>query len=310
MAKTASRPNGAGKKKAAGGTKESRPTKGSPAKRTGLARGTLIIIGGREDKKGEMLVLREVARRVGSGKLVVATLASDVAGELWEEYKKVFRRLGVKHMAHLQIETREQVLQEPRLDVVEGADVIFFTGGAQIKITTQLGGTLLCERIQELYENGGTIAGTSAGASVMSETMLVSGNSDETHKVGASLLMAPGLGLLKDVIIDQHFAERGRMGRLLGAVAQNPRLLGLGIDEDTSIVVERARRFRVVGSGAVYVADGFGVTFTNLADEATDRAMSVFDVKLHVLSQGDTFDLESRRPAAHPAEKVEKEAAS
>ena len=119
--------------------------------------------------------------------------------------------------------------------------------------------------------------------------------------------MAPGLGYIKDVIVDQHFAERGRIGRLLGAVSQNPRLLGVGLDENTAIVVEGEIRFKVIGEGGVYVVDGRGVTATNLTDEDTDRAMSIFNVRLHVLSQGDEFDLGTREPISHPAEKVEEE---
>jgi cyanophycinase len=125
--------------------------------------------------------------------------------------------------------------------------------------------------------------------------MLVRGTNRESYRIG-DLHMAPGLGLIKDVIIDQHFAQRGRMGRLLGAISQNPRLLGIGIDEDTAIVVESRREFHVIGQGAVYVVDGEGVTYSNIAEEREDRPLSIYDVKLHVLSHGDVFDLGKRRP--------------
>jgi cyanophycinase len=128
----------------------------------------------------------------------------------------------------------------------------------------------------------------------MSDTMLVRGASRESYRIG-DLHMAPGLGLIRDVIIDQHFAERGRIGRLLGAVAHNPRELGIGIDEDTAIVVQK-NEFHVVGSGAVYVVDGDGVTRSNIAEAEPERALSIFDVRLHVLSAGDSFDLRTRRP--------------
>ena len=141
----------------------------------------------------------------------------------------------------------------------------------------------------------------------MSDTMLVSGDGDTSHRVGANLLMAPGLGYLKDVIIDQHFAERGRIGRLLGAVAQNPRFLGVGLDENTAIVVEQEKRFSVIGAGAAYVVDGREVTCTNMTEEETDRTISIFNVRLHVLSQGDGFDLLTRKPVSGPAKPVEKE---
>ena len=129
----------------------------------------------------------------------------------------------------------------------------------------------------------------------MSDTMLVKRTNGESCRIG-DLRMAPGPGLARDVIIDQHFAERGRIGRLLGAVAQNPRVLGIGVDEDTAIVVE-GRRFAVVGSGAVYVVDGEGVTHSNIAEAEPQRVLSMYDVRLHVLSAGDAVDLAARRPA-------------
>ena len=155
---------------------------------------------------------------------------------------------------------------------------------------------MLCDAIRKSYESGVTLAGTSAGTSCMSETMLVGGSGDESHKVGGALLMAPGLGLMTNVIIDQHFAERGRIGRLLGAVAQNPRILGVGIDEDTAIIVNDGR-FRVFGSGAVYVIDAISESYTNVSEEEPEKTMSVFDVRLHILSAGDSFDLATRRPS-------------
>ena len=137
--------------------------------------------------------------------------------------------------------------------------------------------------------------------------MLVSGSGSESHRIGGSLQMAPGFGFLPGVIIDQHFAERGRIGRLTAAVAQNPRIVGMGIDEDTAVVCNPKHCFRVLGAGAVYVVDGSDVTYTNLTEEQTDRTLTVFNVRLHLLSQGDEFDLTTRTPTSHPAEEVERE---
>ena len=172
---------------------------------------------------------------------------------------------------------------------------LFFTGGDQLRISSQIGDTPIEEMVRAIHRRGGVIAGTSAGASVMSDTMLVRGSSAESHRIG-DLNMAPGLGLIEDVIIDQHFAERGRIGRLLGAVAQNPRVLGIGIDENTAIVVENDR-FRVIGAGAVYVVDGTDVTHSNIAEARRDEPLSMFGVRLHVVAGGDTFDLKKRTPA-------------
>ena len=257
-------------------------------------RGTLIIIGGHEDKKRDREILKEVARRVRGGRLVIATVASHQPEGYFEGYQEGFEGLGVGELAELYVEERVQASQPDKLDLFRDAAGVFFSGGDQLRITSQIGDTPLEACIREVYERGGVIAGTSAGASVMCETMLVSGSSRESYRIG-DLQMAPGLGLVRGVIIDQHFAERGRMGRLLGAVAQNPRVLGIGIDEDTAIIMEGGH-FRVLGSGAVYVADGTDITHSNIAEARRDEPLSLYDVRLHVLSAGDAFDLERRRP--------------
>jgi cyanophycinase len=137
----------------------------------------------------------------------------------------------------------------------------------------------------------------------MTETMLVSGAGDESHRVRSGLALAPGFGLLPSVIVDQHFAQRGRIGRLLGAVAQNPRILGIGLDEDTAILVQRGR-FQVLGSNAVYVVDGSRVTFSNVNEADPGMPLCIYGVKLHVLNQSDTFDLKNRRPHYHPEPEI------
>ncbi|MGZ9098354.1 MAG: cyanophycinase [Brevundimonas sp.] len=262
----------------------------------GDAPGPLIIIGGHEDKDGERVILKEVARHLAGGKLVIATVASHEPEGYFESYRKAFAAIGVTDLAELYVEDRAESLGGPALETLEGAAGVFFSGGDQLRISSQIGDTPLERRIRALHESGGLIAGTSAGASAMSETMLVKGASSESYRIG-ELHMAPGLGLVRDVIIDQHFAERGRYGRLLGAVAHNPRLLGVGIDEDTAIVVT-GRRFKVIGSGAAYVVDGEGATHSNIAEAGADLALSMFDVRMHVLSSGDRFDLDQREPSA------------
>ena len=268
---------------------------------------TLVIIGGKEDRSAAKLILSEVAKRVGSGKLVVSTVAMPGrANDLFEQYEKAFRSLGVKHVYNLDIRDREEARQEGKVRILDGADAVFFTGGDQVRITSQIGDTAIFNRVQEIYENGGVIAGTSAGAAAMSETMMVEGGDENSHVVGGSVKMAPGLGLISGVVIDQHFMERGRFGRLLGAVAQNPKNVGIGIDEQTAIVVERGNGFYVLGSGAVYVLDGSEVTYSNIAQEAKNKTLSIYDVRVHVLSQGDRFDLLSRRPRQMKGRAAEK----
>lgn len=260
--------------------------------------GTLIIIGGREDKKGQRLILKEVARRVGSGKLVIASVASQEPEAQWARYRRAFTELGVQQLEHLHIEQRSEAIDPARAEMLADANAIFFTGGDQVKITTKIGGTPIFQRVRQLYEEeGGLIAGTSAGAAAMGETMLVAGSSDGSHKVESAFFMARGLGLIRDMVIDQHFAQRARIERLVAAVAENPSVLGIGIDEDTAVIVEQERCFTVVGSGAVYVADGHTVSYTNVAQNASDRTLCLFDVRLHVMSHDTQFDLQTRRPS-------------
>ncbi|WP_019587480.1 cyanophycinase [Deinococcus apachensis] len=268
--------------------------------------GTLIIIGGHEAKEGRREILKEVARRVKGGRLVIATVASHKPEGYFESYQEGFDGLGVGELVELYVEERHEASREEKLRLFEGATGVFFSGGDQLRITSQIGDTPLEAHIREVYESGGVIAGTSAGASVMCETMLVKGTSQESYRIG-DLQMAPGLGLMRGVIIDQHFAERGRIGRLLGAVAQNPRVLGIGIDEDTAIVVQDSH-FTVIGSGGVYVADGAGITHSNIVEGRTEDPLSLYDVRLHVLSAGDAFDLEGRKPV--PAQALQEAVSS
>jgi cyanophycinase len=257
-------------------------------------KGTLIIIGGHEDKEDECRILKEIVRHTHNGRLVLATIASEEPNEYYEEYKDCFERLGIKELLHLYIADRAETTNEDKLRLLEDVDGVFFTGGDQLRISSQIGDTPFETKIHEIYENGGVIAGTSAGASVMSEVMLIRGTNAESHRIG-DLHMAAGLRLLRDVIIDQHFAERGRIGRLLGAVALNPRILGIGIDEDTAIMV-RGREFEVIGSGAVYIVDGSSMTRSNITEGEAKRTLSMSDIRLHLLSCGDRFNLVTRRP--------------
>ena len=257
----------------------------------------LILIGGSEDKEGARLILSEVARLAGSGRLVVASLASEVPDLQWERYQRIFLSLGVRDLAHLEVAGREDALDPRNLHVLDNASAVFFTGGDQVKITTKLKGTDLFTRIRALYERGGLLAGTSAGASAMGESMLVGESTqEESHKVGGAFYMAHGLGLVGGLVIDQHFAQRARIERLIGAVAENPGGLALGIDEDTAVIVENEAQLTVIGSGAVYVADGRSVTHTNMSEQMKGSTLCLFDVTLHVLSHNTGYDLTTRRP--------------
>jgi cyanophycinase len=264
--------------------------------------GTLVIIGGGEDKKGAKLILKFIAKKVGrGGKIVVSTVASEVPGLNWDEYETLFRSLGVRHVFHLHVETREDAKSERALSVLRDADAVFFTGGDQLRITSLLGDTPVYSRVKEIFESGGLIAGTSAGASVMTETMMVSGPAETTQRVDTSIRLAPGFGLLPGVIIDQHFSQRGRVGRLVAAIAQNPRMLGVGLDEDAAIIYRR-QRFQVLGTNAVHILDASKVSFSNVAEEDPNLPICVYGIRMHMMNMGDVFDCRSRKPKYVPKE--------
>lgn len=260
-------------------------------------RGYLMIIGGAEDKGEECVILKKVVElSVGEGaRLTVITAAAEEPREVGETYIKIFSRLGARHVEALNIETRQEAYSGDIVDRILNSTGIFFTGGDQLRITSLLGGSPVYSALHEAYKNGVLVSGTSAGASAMSDMMIVGGDGDAAPR-GNSISMAPGMGLLEEVVIDQHFAQRGRIGRLLLAVAQNPYIIGVGIDEDTAILVDPGAVFTVVGSQTVTVVDGSAVDFTNVSEISPGQPLSLFNARLHVLSSGKGFDLKNRRP--------------
>ena len=263
----------------------------------GHRKGTLIIIGGAEDKEKDCTILTKVAELSGEeeGKIVVLTVATEFPSKVGKEYKKLFSRLHVSNVEALHIETREDADDPATLQRLEGATCVFFTGGDQLKITSLIGGTKTDWFLKEAFSDGLILAGTSAGASAISEVMITSGNDDQAPKK-CTVKMAPGLGFLSGVVIDQHFAQRGRTGRLLAAVAQNPYILGIGIDEDTAIVVYPDETFEVIGSNAVTILDGVHLSHTNVSESYPDDILALTDVTLHILPHGYEFDIRNRVP--------------
>lgn len=259
--------------------------------------GKLMIIGGAEDKEGECVILRKLVELAGgrNGNIVVMTVATEYPEVIGEEYTCIFKRLGVNEINVIHIDSRHNANEDSLVDKMNAATCIFFTGGDQLRITSLLGGTKAEEKLKEAYRRGVVIAGTSAGASVMSETMITSGKDDDAPKK-CTLKMAPGLGLLKDVVIDQHFAQRGRIGRLLTAIAQNPHMLGVGIDEDTAIIIDSDAVFEVIGSHAVTILDGKSLDFTNVSELKPDEILALTNVVMHVLPAGFRYDIKYRRP--------------
>lgn len=258
-------------------------------------RGHLIIIGGAEDKFGESRILKEVAGNVNNrnGGLVVLTTATEKPDQVGKEYRDVFKRLGVREIEILNIDSRDDANREEISEKVKSAAGVFFTGGDQLRLTSILGGTRVHYALQQAHSQGTGVYGTSAGASVMSSTMIVEGNNNDPARK-CTLKMAPGLGLIDEVIIDQHFDQRGRFGRLLCGVAENPSILGIGIDEDTAVLVYPDNRLEVIGTNAVMVIDGRTIKSTNVSELKPDEILAIINVTVHVLPQGYGYDLTHR----------------
>jgi cyanophycinase len=264
--------------------------------------GHLVIIGGHEDRKhGKEILTRFVELAGGeNARIVVITAASQVADEMWEIYDRAFGDLGVRQRFHLPLASRQDANDEQNVRMVAEADGIFMTGGDQKRLLAIIGGTALdAEMHTALKVRGACIGGTSAGASAMSGHMLAQGKTDLLPEKGA-VSLAAGLGFLHRVVIDQHFSERQRLSRLLSVVAQNPYLQGIGIDEDTALVIERGRGIEVLGEGSVTVVDGRTMD-TNMADIQERDTPELIDVRLHLLPAGSRFYLPTdEEPATKP----------
>ena len=259
--------------------------------------GNLIIIGGAEDKEGKKEILNRVCDCINKDNdtLIVATVATKYPEEAARKYKKAFGEIGVKHIEILDISKRKDAYKKENISLIKKASLIFFTGGDQLKITSLLGGSPIYSALKEICDKGIYIVGTSAGASVMSDTMIIDGRNKEAPKK-CTLEMSPGLGIIKNVIIDQHFDQRGRIGRLLSGVAQNPEILGIGIDENTAIVVNKEGEILVIGEGAVYFINGSEISYTNVSEQNSEEVLSIYNVKLHVLKNGNRFSLVKKEP--------------
>lgn len=266
--------------------------------------GHLVIIGGHEDREGDKAVLSRFVELAGGGKktIVVITAASGAPDKMWEVYDQAFGDLGVDNREHIHVETRERANDPEIVRKIDKAGGIFLTGGDQRRLLSILGGTDTDRAIHDAFVRGACIAGTSAGASAMSGHMLAAGIGPEQAEKGGVKLGA-GFGLLQRVIIDQHFSERGRLPRLLTVIAQNPYLMGVGIDEDTALVIERGTGLSVVGCGTVTILDCRHMV-SNVADVGEDDCPEILDVRMHLLPAGSCHELtgdgEKDRELARP----------
>ena len=255
------------------------------------ARTSLLIIGGAEDKVGRSVVLRRFVRLAGGrrARVVVVPTASAFAEEAVAAYRHVFTRLGVGSVEAVDPGSRAAASDPDLVAQVDAATGVFMTGGNQLKLSQYVVGTPLGEAILRAHRRGAVVAGTSAGASIMSLFMISMGEEGVTPRQRASQLTA-GLGLLPDVVVDQHFDQRARYGRLLSIVATSPNLLGLGIDEDTAAEVTDGWSLTVLGTGAVFVVDTRGAV-SDVPEARRDAPLLVSGAVVHSLPTGATFDL-------------------
>lgn len=254
-------------------------------------RGFIIPIGGGEDRKKEMRIHRKFVELSGGadGDIIVVPTASQME-ETGPNYNEIFLQLGAGRVEFLPISSREDCDNPNYLEMLDRATGIFITGGNQLRLSAILGGTEVARKIRQSNAAGVPVAGTSAGASIMSEHMVAGGNgSNVPSENGVNL--APGLGLTNAVIIDQHFTERNRLGRLLSASSYNPFLIGLGIDEDTAAFIDPDDVLEVVGSGSVTVVDASGVTYSSMWQAESGEALSLLGLKIDILGEGCRYDL-------------------
>ncbi len=278
-------------------------------------KGTLIPIGGNEDKGHQDSgahtlefidegILAHVAKEAGGvdARIVVIPTASSIPDEVGENYLKAFDKLGCKNIEILDIRKRKQSKSTDSISLIEQADCVMFSGGNQSKITDKIGGTKLHDLLLKRYreEEGFVIAGTSAGGMAMSQEMIAGGSSTEAFVKGA-VMMYEGLGLLPGLIIDSHFIRRGRFGRLAGAVAKFPDLIGIGLAEDTGLIIKDDSML-VIGSGMTIIFDGRELIHNNEKILEYGTPMTLANLNTHVLANGDRFNIAEKRVEVLPVE--------
>lgn len=261
-------------------------------------RGWIVPIGGAEDKAGDEIILKRFVDLCGGRKARIAVIPT--ASELRDtgrRYEKLFDELRVDESTVLSFETRRECEDREAVRILEQATGVFMTGGNQLRLSTTLGGTPAAKALRLLNARGVTIAGTSAGAAFLSEHMIAFGDEGSTPK-GGMVQLAPGLGLTNRTIVDQHFRQRDRLGRLLTALAFNPYAVGIGLDEDTAAFIGPDEVLEVVGSGAITVVDPARLEFSSMDAAKRGEPVCLLGVTLHVLVHGATFNLHTREASA------------
>lgn len=259
------------------------------------ARGYIVPIGGAEDKLRNPQILDSFVELCGGNDARIAVIPT--ASELEDtgsNYEKLFRSLGVEHVRVMPLFTREDCQKEQHSEYLDNATGVFMTGGNQLRLSTTLGGTKVATKIRRRNAAGMHVAGTSAGAAFISEHMIAGGTTGSTPSPD-KVTLAPGLGLTNNFIVDQHFRQRDRMGRLLTALAYNPFAVGIGLDEDTAAFIRPGDSFRVVGSGGITVIDPSDLQHSSMDCAKRGEPVSLIGVRLHILVAGGRFDITTRQ---------------
>lgn len=261
-------------------------------------RGYLIPIGGAEEKFHNPEILDRFVSICGgkNARISIIPTASELE-DTGRNYEKLFRKLGIKHARVLQMLTREDCFAEEFLSYIDKSDGVFMTGGNQLRLSTTLGGTPVAQRIRRRNAAGMHVAGTSAGAAFMPEHMIAGGREGSTPSPDM-VTMAPGLGLTNNFIIDQHFRQRDRLGRLLTALAYNPFAIGIGLDEDTAAFIRPGDDLEVVGSGGITIIDPTHLGYSSMDLARRGEPVSLINVKLHILIAGGRFEIAAREAHA------------
>lgn len=261
-------------------------------------KGKLVAIGGAEDKKLESSILRRVLKFTGKETQTVGviTTASGYPDDVFAEYRETFERLGAEKVHDIRIRERADAEKAAMIEMIDDSDVIFISGGDQMRLTSIFGGSAALDAIRRRHGEGAVIAGTSAGAACQSTTMVYGGNATDSLRKGA-VKMTAGFGLIEGVIIDTHFLERGRFSRLMEVGASNPEYLGVGLGEDAAVLFDEDT-IHAFGPGHVILVDSAEIYGSNIFELADGEAVSVFNVKMHALVDGNVYRLSDRRVLA------------
>ena len=267
----------------------------------GQERGWIIPIGGAEEKENSPEILKRFVQLCGDGNANNANIAVIATASRMEDtgarYEKIFGGLGAGGVTAITFDTRRDCEETGRLKQLASANGVFFTGGNQLRLSTVIGGTSVAKEIRRMNASGTHIAGTSAGAAFISEHMIAFGDEGSSPKAGQARL-APGLGLTNRFIIDQHFRQRDRLGRLLSALAYNPFAIGLGLDEDTAAFIGPDNNIEVEGSGGITIVDASGIEFSSMDSADEGKVVCMLGLQLHILVAGATFNLHTRQASA------------